>query len=351
MRLLKTKKEIFRAYLVNFAAVVLMFMVLLAASSQGLINRYISGIIMTIFINIILAVSLNITTGFLGQIALGHAGFMSIGAYSAALFVKYVQDGLGVTLLVKGSPTAAGTAYFLLSLVIGGLVAAFFGLIVGIPALRLKGDYLAIITLGFGEIIRVLIENLSFTGGAQGLKKIPKLATLNVVYIVMIICVAVMFMFIRSRHGRAIMAIREDDIASEASGIPNTYYKVLAFTFAAFFAGVAGGIYAQYLAVLGAANFGFMKSIDILVMVVLGGMGSITGSILSAVGLTALPEFLRQFSDYRMLIYSVVLIVVMIFKPSGLLGTYEFSLTRAIDRLFGKRTKKPAKAEKGGANE
>ena len=346
---MKTKKEILRSYLVNLIAIVLLFAVMLAASSQGLMNRYISGIVMTIFINIILAISLNIATGFLGQIALGHAGFMSIGAYSAALLVKYVQDGMGITLLVKGVPTVAGTVWFIISLVFGGLIAAFFGLVVGIPALRLKGDYLAIITLGFGEIIRVVIENLSFTGGAQGLKKIPKLATLNVVYIIMILCVAIMFMFINSRHGRAIMAIREDDIASEASGIPNTYYKVLAFTVAAFFAGVAGGIYAQYLAVLGAASFGFMKSIDILVMVVLGGMGSITGSIVSAIGLTALPELLRQFSDYRMLIYSVVLIVVMIFKPSGLLGTYEFSLTRLIDRLFGRKRNQPAKAGKGGA--
>ncbi len=346
---MKTKKEVLHSYLVNLIAVVLIFALLLVAGSQGLMNRYISGIVMTIFINIILAISLNIATGFLGQIALGHAGFMSIGAYSAALLVKYMQDSMGVTLLVKGVPTAAGTAWFAISLVFGGLIAAFFGLVVGIPALRLKGDYLAIITLGFGEIIRVVIENLSFTGGAQGLKKIPRLATLNAVYIVMVVCVTIMFMFIRSRHGRAIMAIREDDIASEASGIPNTYYKVLAFTVAAFFAGVAGGIYAQYLAVLGAANFGFMKSIDILVMVVLGGMGSITGSIVSAIGLTALPEFLRQFSDYRMLIYSVVLIVVMIFKPSGLLGTYEFSLTRLNDRLLGKKRNLPAKAGKGGA--
>ena len=346
---MKTKKEVLHSYLVNLIAVVLIFALLLVAGSQGLMNRYISGIVMTIFINIILAISLNIATGFLGQIALGHAGFMSIGAYSAALLVKYMQDSMGVTLLVKGVPTAAGTAWFAISLVFGGLIAAFFGLVVGIPALRLKGDYLAIITLGFGEIIRVVIENLSFTGGAQGLKKIPRLATLNAVYIVMVVCVTIMFMFIRSRHGRAIMAIREDDIASEASGIPNTYYKVLAFTVAAFFAGVAGGIYAQYLAVLGAANFGFMKSIDILVMVVLGGMGSITGSIVSAIGLTALPEFLRQFSDYRMLIYSVVLIVVMIFKPSGLLGTYEFSLTRLIGRLLGKKRNLPAKAGKGGA--
>ena len=167
----------------------------------------------------------------------------------------------------------------------------------------------------------------------------------------MVLCVVVMFTLVRSRHGRAITAIREDDIASEASGIHNTYYKVLAFTVAAFFAGIAGGIYAQYLGVLGAANFNFNKSIDILVMVVLGGMGSLTGSIVAAIGLTALPEALRfipNFSDYRMLIYSVVLIIVMIFKPSGLLGRYEFSLTGIIERFTG-RGSKAKKTEEGGA--
>lgn len=350
---MKTKRQVLTSYLINAIGIIALFVLLLAAMQTGLISRYLKGILMTIFINIILATSLNLTTGFLGQIALGHAGFMSIGAYSAALFVKYLQDGLGLTLLADGSPTAVGTVAFLASLVLGGCFAAVFGLLVGVPALRLKGDYLAIITLGFGEIIRVIIENLSFTGGAQGLKKIPKLASLDVVYIIMILCVVLMFTFVRSRQGRAITAIREDDIASQSSGIHNTYYRVLAFTMAAFFAGVAGAIYAQYLAVLGAGNFGFMKSIDILVMVVLGGMGSLTGSILAAVGLTALPEALRSFSDYRMLIYSVVLILVMIFKPSGLLGHYEFSLTRLLARVGGKGPKAPAKDDKeqvkGGA--
>ena len=247
---MKNKKEIIKSYLINFIAIALMFVILMIATDAGLINRYVRGILMTIFINIILAISLNLTTGFLGQIALGHAGFMSIGAYSAALFVKYAQDTMGITLLQENGLTSAGLGFFLLSLLIGGGIAAVFGLIVGIPALRLKGDYLAIITLGFGEIIRSLIEYFPFTGGAQGLKKIPKLASsLNVVYIIMIVCVVIMFAFVRSRHGRAITAIREDDIASEASGIPNTHYKVMAFTIAAFFAGVAGGIYAQYLGV------------------------------------------------------------------------------------------------------
>ena len=346
---MKTKQQVMKSWIINLAAIVLLYALLLFAMETGLISRYLRGILMTIFINIILAASLNLTTGFLGQIALGHAGFMSIGAYTAALFVKYIES-TGVVLLDGGSPTLQGQLFFLLSLLAGGLLAAVFGLLVGIPALRLKGDYLAIITLGFGEIIRSFIENLSFTGGAQGLKKIPRLSTLNVVYLVMILCVVVMFTLVRSRHGRAITAIREDDIASEASGIHNTYYKVLAFTVAAFFAGVAGGIYAQYLGVLGAANFNFNKSIDILVMVVLGGMGSLTGSIAAAVGLTALPEALRfipNFSDYRMLIYSIVLIIVMIFKPSGLLGRYEFSLTRVLEKLAGKG--KRAAGEGGGA--
>lgn len=346
---MKTKQQVMKSWIINLAAIVLLYALLLFAMETGLISRYLRGILMTIFINIILAASLNLTTGFLGQIALGHAGFMSIGAYTAALFVKYIES-TGVVLLDGGSPTLQGQLFFLLSLLAGGLLAAVFGLLVGIPALRLKGDYLAIITLGFGEIIRSFIENLSFTGGAQGLKKIPRLSTLNVVYLVMILCVVVMFTLVRSRHGRAITAIREDDIAAEASGIHNTYYKVMAFTAAAFFAGVAGGIYAQYLGVLGAANFNFNKSIDILVMVVLGGMGSLTGSIAAAVGLTALPEALRfipNFSDYRMLIYSIVLIIVMIFKPSGLLGRYEFSLTRVLEKLAGKG--KRVAGEGGGA--
>lgn len=342
-------KKTARSYLFNAVAVVLLFAVMSVLMSVGVIDKYMSGVIMVIMINIILATSLNLTTGVLGQIALGHAGFMSVGAYAAALLVKSAQAAMGVKFVVNGQPTALGVGMFLLSLLAGGVVASLFGLIVGIPALRLKGDYLAIITLGFGEIIRVIIENVEFTGGAQGLSGIPRLANFNTVYWVMVITIVVLFTFARSRHGRAIKAIREDDIASEASGIPNTYYKVLAFTMSAFFAGVAGAIYAQQMAVLGAKTFNFMKSIDILVFVVLGGLGSLTGSILSAIGLTILPEALRSFSQYRMLIYSVALIIVMIYRPSGLLGTREFSLTTCLEWLRHPTFKKAnVKAGKGG---
>ena len=334
------------SYLVNLVCVVLLFIVLNVLMKAGVINTYWAGVIMLIMINIILATSLNLTTGVLGQIALGHAGFMSVGAYAAAIFSMKIAES--AKLVENGAPTAAGFGTFLASLVVAGVVAAIFGLIVGIPALRLKGDYLAIITLGFGEIIRVIIENVEFTGGAQGLSGIPKLSNFNTVYWVTALTIAVLFAFGRSRHGRAIIAIREDDIASEASGIPNTYYKVLAFTISAFFAGVAGAIYAQQMQVLGAKTFNFMRSIDILVIVVLGGLGSLTGSIIAAVGLTVLPEALRGFSEYRMLIYSVALIVVMIFKPSGLLGTREFSMSALLRWLRHPQFKrKKAAAERG----
>jgi branched-chain amino acid transport system permease protein len=208
-----------------------------------------------------------------------------------------------------------------------------FGIVIGLPALRLKGDYLAIITLGFGEIIRVIILNLKFTGGAYGLKGIGRQTTVTWVYIFVLITIYVISALIKSRHGRAILSIREDEIAAEASGIPTTYYKALAFTVSAGFAGVAGGLYAHYLSILDPSTFGFMRSVEILVIVVLGGLGSIFGSVISAAVLTILPELLRQFEQYRMVIYSLLLVAVMIFKPSGLCGRYEFSLGDSIDRL------------------
>ncbi|MBC8547054.1 branched-chain amino acid ABC transporter permease [Clostridiaceae bacterium NSJ-31] len=341
MKLYVNQKTAYRSYVINLIAVVLVFLLLKGLMSAGIINSYVAGVCMTVMINIILAASLTLTTGLLGQIALGHAGFMSVGAYSAALLVKHAKDS-GVVLSTPDGITPAGYGYFLLSLLLAGVVAAFFGLIVGIPALRLKGDYLAIITLGFGEIIRVIIENVKFTGGAQGLSGIPRLASFDVVFWLTALIIAILFAFVRSRHGRAIKAIREDDIASEACGISNTYYKVMAFTMSAFFAGIAGAIYAQQMAVLGAKTFNFLKSIDILVIVVLGGLGSLTGSIVAATGLTILPEALRSFSEYRMVIYSLALIIVMIFKPSGLFGNYEFSLTHLLSKLRRPKSNTPA---------
>lgn len=322
------------SYAVNLAGVIVLYAVLGALINNGVINRYYGGLITMVCINIILTVSLNLASGFLGQLVLGHAGFMSVGAYSAALFTMY-----------SGLPVAVA---FPIALLLGGVVAALFGMIIGIPALRLKGDYLAIITMGFGEIIRVLILAMPFTGGARGLRGIPALAArssvakpefviFSYVFFLAVLTVFVIFSFIKSRHGRAVIAIREDEIAAEASGINTTYYKLLAFVLAAAIAGVAGGLYAHYIGVLNPAKFDFNYSIEILVMVVLGGMGSITGSVISATVLTVLPELLRQFSDYRMLAYSIILIIVMLFKPSGLFGQREFSLRKLFEKLTVKR--------------
>ena len=298
--------------------VLALYVILSVLIQANIINPYYSGILTMVCINVILAVSLNLATGFLGQLVLGHAGFMSVGAYAAALFTMY-----------SGLPTMASFP---------------LALLIGVPALRLKGDYLAILTLGFGEIIRVLILATPFTGGAAGLSGIPLLTTFTYVFIVAILTVAVIFAFIHSRHGRAVIAIREDEIAAEAAGIHTTYYKLLAFVLAAFFAGIAGGLYAHHIGVLDPSKFVFNYSVEILIMVVLGGMGSITGSVVAAIVLTLLPELLRGFSEYRMLIYSIILICVMLFKPSGLLGQHEFSLTKILNKFRGKKAESKKEA-------
>lgn len=311
-------KQTQKNYLTNLLVIIGFYVLLVGLSLAGFFSSYTSGIMTLIFVNILLAVSLNLTTGCLGQIALGHAGFMSIGAYTAALFTRFLDlSGLGAYVGYLGG------------LVLGGILAGLIGLLVGLPALRLRGDYLAIITLAFGEIIRVSIENLAFTGGAMGLTGIARLSTIPMAGAICIIGVSLMILLIRSRHGRAMLAIREDDIASEASGIYNTYYRTLAFTVAAFFAGVAGGVYAHSIGVLGAKQFDFNKSIEILIIVVLGGLGGMTGSIITAIILTLLPELLQDFAQYRILIYAVALVLTMLLKPSGIFGRYEFSLSRA----------------------
>lgn len=287
--------------------------------NMGIINRYQSSILNFLCINIILAASLNVTVGLLGQINLGHAGFMSIGAYAAALFTK---SGL-----IPGLP-----GYFV-GLILAGLLAGLIGFLIGIPALRLKGDYLAIITLAFGEIIRVILEFFNFTGGAQGLKSIPWYQDFYLIYFLTVFCVAIMYSLMTTRHGRAVLAIREDEIASEASGINTTYYKTFAFIVSAIFAGIAGGMYAHNVGIIVPKQFDYNYSINILVMVVLGGMGSFTGSIISAILLTILPEFLRSFADYRMIVYSLALILIMLFRPEGLMGRGEFSLTKITSKF------------------
>ena len=318
-------KRNLKSYVLNLSAILLIYIVISSLIGTGAINKYYTGILIMIGINVIMTVSLNLTTGFLGELALGHAGFMSVGAFTAGVITKALVEQYGWN----------ATACLPVSLLAGGLLAAVMGFLIGVPALRLKGDYLAIITLGFGEIIRVIIQNLQITGGASGISRIPRVNSFTLTYVLMILVIIVMFTLGRSRHGRAIISIRENSVAAEATGVSVTRYKIFAFTFAAFFAGIAGGLYAHQIGRVSAATFDFNKSIEYLVMVVLGGMGSITGSIIAASVLTLLPELLREFSDYRMLLYSIILIVMMLFRPKGLMGTAEFSLTFVWNSLFG----------------
>jgi len=307
-------------YLINLAVLAVVLFLGNYFISSGWTTRAQNSILLQAGVYIILAVSLNIATGYLGQLPLGHAGFMAVGAYCGALIWKAA--------LALPQPLS-----LCLGLICGGALAAVFGVIIGIPALRLKGDYLAIVTLGFGEIIRVCIINLpKITGGTPGLLNVPKYSNFLTVYACVILTCALIHTMMKSRHGRAILSIRENEIAAEACGINITYYKVMAFAVSAFFAGVAGALYAGIQGSLFPDKFSFTESINILVMVVLGGMGSMAGSVIAAFVLTALPLVLQSFSTYRMILYSLLLIAAMIFKPTGLLGTYDFSLSRLLEK-------------------
>lgn len=309
-------------YLINLALVVVLLIGGILLTNGDALSRTTKGILIQCGIYSILAISLNICTGYLGQLPLGHAGFMAVGAYVGALFWKATTAWPPVLSILVG-------------LLLAGLVAAVFGVLIGIPALRLKGDYLAIITLGFGEIIRIAIINLEgLTGGTPGLLNVPKLSTFPVTFICLVITVFIIHTVMHSRHGRAILSIRDNEIAAECCGINLTGYKVFAFAMSAFFAGVAGAVFAGYQGSLFPSAFGFMTSINILVMVVLGGMGSMTGAIIAATVLTALPSLMQALSNYRMVIYSLLLIVVMIFRPSGLMGRKDISVTGLLEKLI-----------------
>jgi branched-chain amino acid transport system permease protein len=314
-------------------AIVVAALAALDAWLPGAVNPYVLQVLNLVGINIILAVSLNLVNGFTGQFSIGHAGFMAVGAYVSAMFSLHAGRPLAAALAGGAVPAeAAQGAMLLVALVLGGLVSAFAGWLVGLPSLRLRGDYLAIVTLGFGEIIRVLILNIEPAGGARGLGDIPRWASFFWVFLGVAVVIALARNLAHSTHGRALFAIRDDEIAAEALGVDTTRYKVTAFVLGAFFAGVAGGLFAHYLTYLNPNTFTFLKSIEVIAMVVLGGMGSLSGSVLAAIVLTLLPEVLRPVKDYRMVIYSLLLIVLMIARPQGLLGTRELSLPRLFAR-------------------
>lgn len=290
----------------------LVFFLVQALLWTGVLNDYYFATLVTICINIILAVSLNLITGFTGQFSLGHAGFMSIGAYTCAIFMMHV-------------PATWGVWAFLAGLFLGAIAAGVVGLLVGLPTLRLRGDYLAIATLGLAEIIRVIFVNLEITNGAAGLSGIPRYVNWIWLFIFTVGVVLLIVNFLKSTHGRASISIREDEIAADTMGINTTKYKVIAFIIGALCAGVAGALYASYFYVLKPELFGFLKSIDILVIVVFGGLGSVSGSILAAIVLALISSFLQSFAEIRMVLYALMLIIIMIFRPQGLMGSREVS--------------------------
>ena len=309
------------------------------------INPYHARIINLIGINITLAVSLNLINGLAGQFSIGHAGFMAVGGYAATYLTVY--HGVSIANLVGGSVTAGVGSIVVMvsSLTVGALAAAFAGLLVGIPSLRLKGDYLAIVTLGFGEIIRVLILNIPAVGGATGFTDAIPITNFFWIFSVAILTIVIVRNIALSTFGRALGAIRGDEVAAEAMGVRTTRYKVLAFVISAGLAGVAGGLWGQLFAnPLNPQNLNFVKSIEVIVMIVLGGIGSITGAVLGAATLTILPEALRsfdqQFPGLRMVLYALLLILLMIFRPQGIMGRRELN----FDWLRRKRAVVPAVA-------
>ena len=375
------KKMSAKGYLVNTIVTAVLFFIMCVLSNSAVGQGDFFRLILTPSIwqccfMVLLAASLNLVLGFMGQLSLGHCGFMGIGAYAAAL-ISLAFERAGAFEEKEG---AVYVLIVLFCIICSGLMAALVGFFVGIPALRLKGDYLAIITLGFGMIIVNVINNLPFAGGnglaegtasaalyksGLGFSTTTKVTYLWIALLVTILCLTMMFMFVRSKYGRAIQAIRDDEIAAAASGINTSRYKILTFTYSAFFAGIAGALYSCTNSALSTSSFAFtntgiINSIFIVVMVVLGGMGSLTGSIVAAIlmffvnyqikngaWVSALPGFLQNVFGYPMMVYAVILIVVVIFRPRGIFGKYEFSLVHLKDDFQSWRSRRAEeKAEK-----
>lgn len=348
--MIKNIQKKLRGNTLTYILLLVFFAVMYTTDVTGVLSHQMSGLLVNISYNIILAVSLNLVVGISGELSLGHAGFMCAGAYAGSVFSLFANDSIGSDLV-----------RFIIAMIIGGLFSALLGFLIGIPVLRLRGDYLAIVTLAFGEIIKTVLGNLYIAtdknglhislvkaltldpetknviiDGAAGMSGIPRDSSFIIAFVFVMICVAVVLNMIGSRTGRAVMAIRDNRIAAESIGLNVTKYKLIAFTVSTMFAGIAGVLYAHKFGVLYSQNLNYNLSIEILVFVVLGGMGSIRGSIISAVILTVLPELLRGLGDFRMLIYAVLLIAMMIANNNPTVAGYVEKLRLWIGSLFRK---------------
>jgi len=307
---------------------VLLYALIQLLSLVGVLTGYFLIIINQSLIFVILTVSLNLINGITGQFSLGHMGFAAVGAY---------VSGTITTLILKLSPDKLGNyPIFVIAIILGGVFAAVVGLVIGFPSLRLKGDYLAIMTLGFGEIIRIILNNIDYVGGPRGLLGIPKFSNFTIIYVFTFLTVVLLRNLIQSSHGRAMLAVRENEVAAELVGVDTTRYKVLGFVIGAFFSGIGGGLLAHLLQIAHPTQYGFYASALLLVYVYAGGMGSITGSIIAAFALTFLTQFLQlgldsltnitgiSFgSEWKMVIYAVILILIMLYRTEGLMGMKE----------------------------
>ncbi|MDR0487890.1 MAG: branched-chain amino acid ABC transporter permease [Propionibacteriaceae bacterium] len=312
----------FPSWLIKVVALLMTYLIVFALISAGAIDDYVLITMVTICINIILATSLNLITGFTGQFSLGHAGFMAIGAYTTALITMRFPSIWA----------------FLGGVLLGAIIAAIVGFLIGLPTLRLRGDYLAIATLGMAEIIRVLLLNFEFTNGAAGLSGIPRNVDWTWLFVFTAGSVLLISNFLKSIPGRDLIAIREDEIAASSIGINAVRAKTLAFVVGAFFGGLAGGLYSAYFYFIKPDLFGFLKSIDILIIVVLGGLGSLSGSVIAAILLALISTWLQDFPEMRMIIYGLILVVIMVFRPQGLLGDRELSMD-TFKRIVPRRRK------------
>ena len=288
---------------------------------RDFIGAYNYQIVVLVGINIILAVSLNLINGYTGQFSIGHAGFYAVGAYTCAAVVFYGQGAIrGATGFLP--LVGQNTLLLLIGLLCAAITSGVAGLAVGIPSLRLRGDYLAIVTLGFGEIIRVFILNIEAIGGSRGFTGIPQLSNFFWVYLFVIITVVVVYNMVQSSYGRAFISIRDDEIAAEAMGVDTTRFKVLSFVVSSMFAGIAGGLFAHFTMYLHPNTFLFITSFYLIIMIVVGGLGSIEGAILGAILVTVLLEVFREFGAFRLVNFAVMLVLIMIYRPTGLLGNW-----------------------------
>ena len=356
MKQLKSMGKNTRYAVTTYLMVTLLFVAVQILSGTGNLSSLLKGQLVPICAYIVMAVSLNLTVGVLGELSLGHAGFMSVGAFTGAVVVASLKNAI-----------PSGGVRLLMAIVIGGIMAGIFGILIGIPVLRLKGDYLAIVTLAFGEIIKSIVNNLYIgmdtaglhislvndrldlleggkviLGGPMGVSGNEKLSTFTAGFLLILVCLVLIFHLVDSRSGRAILAVRDNVIAAESVGINVTKYKLMAFSTSAMMAGMAGALFAMNYSTVVASKFDFNTSILVLVFVVLGGLGNMRGSIIAAALLTVLPELLRKFSDYRMLIYAIILILIMLATNNPQLKQFFLGLGERFRRIFTKK-------EKGGA--